>query len=36
MGEYGHNVNIFMSTHDSEAKIDHITSHHSELQFQPW
>ncbi len=26
MREYGHDINIFMGTHDSQAKIDHITS----------
>lgn len=24
MREYGHSINVFMSTHDSQAKIDHI------------
>ncbi len=36
MGEYGRNINIFIGTHDFQAKIDHITSHHSETLFQPW
>lgn len=26
MGEYGQNINIFMGPHDSQDKIDHITS----------